>query len=97
MENKWHRQILSRMIFKNFFCIEFYSRVGEKGSSNQFNSNGIKPDLNISRYFKLLLQFLFHSKMSERQEYSCHFPIGILGQVWCLIVSTPDLSPLSYH
>ena len=24
----------------------------------------------------------------------CHFPIGILGQVWYLIVSIPDLSPL---
>ena len=23
----------------------------------------------------------------------CHFPIGILGQVWCLIVSFPDLCP----
>ena len=27
---------------------------------------------------------------------SCHFPIGILGQVWCLIVSIPDLCPRSY-
>ena len=27
---------------------------------------------------------------------SCHFPIGILGQVWCLIVSIPDLCPLFY-
>ena len=27
---------------------------------------------------------------------SCDFPIGILGQVWCLIVSIPDLCPLSY-
>ena len=26
----------------------------------------------------------------------CHFPICILGQVWCLIVSIPDLCPLSY-
>ena len=26
---------------------------------------------------------------------SCHFPIGILGQVWCLIVSIPDLCPPS--
>ena len=26
----------------------------------------------------------------------CHFPIGILGQVRCLIVSIPDLCPLSY-
>ena len=26
----------------------------------------------------------------------CHFPIGILGQVLCLIVSIPDLCPLSY-
>ena len=25
-----------------------------------------------------------------------HFPIGILGQVWCLIVSIPDLCLLSY-
>ena len=25
-----------------------------------------------------------------------HFPIGILGQVWCLIVSIPDLCRLSY-
>ena len=24
------------------------------------------------------------------------FPFGILGQVWCLIVSIPDLCPLSY-
>ena len=24
---------------------------------------------------------------------NCHFPIGILGQMWCLIVSIPDLSP----
>ena len=24
------------------------------------------------------------------------FPIAILGQVWCLIVSIPDLCPLSY-
>ena len=28
--------------------------------------------------------------------WSCRFPIGILGQVWCLIVSIPDLYPLSY-
>ena len=25
-----------------------------------------------------------------------YFLIGILGQVWCLIVSIPDLCPLSY-
>ena len=30
------------------------------------------------------------------QLYSCHFPISILGQVWCLIESIPDLGPLSY-
>ena len=27
---------------------------------------------------------------------SCHFPIGILGQVWYLIVSIPDLCNLTY-
>ena len=25
--------------------------------------------------------------------WCCHFLIGILGQVWCLIVSIPDLYP----
>ena len=30
------------------------------------------------------------------QEGSCHFRIGILGQVWYLIVLIPDLFPLSY-
>ena len=28
--------------------------------------------------------------------WCCHFPISILGQVWGLIVSIPDLCPLSY-
>ena len=28
--------------------------------------------------------------------WRCHFPIGMLGQVWCLIVLIPDLCPLSY-
>ena len=28
---------------------------------------------------------------------SCHFPIGILGQVWYLIVSIPDLCNLTYY
>ena len=27
---------------------------------------------------------------------NCHFPIGILGQVWCLIVSISDICPLPY-
>ena len=26
----------------------------------------------------------------------CYFPIGVLGQVWCLIVLISDLCPLSY-
>ena len=26
----------------------------------------------------------------------CHFPIGILGQVWYLIVTIPDLCALAY-
>ena len=28
--------------------------------------------------------------------YVCHFPIGILGQVWHWIVSIPDLCTLHY-
>ena len=28
--------------------------------------------------------------------YVCHFPIGILGQVWYLIVLIPDLCTLTY-
>ena len=26
----------------------------------------------------------------------CHFPIGILGQLWYLIVSIPDICTLTY-
>ena len=26
----------------------------------------------------------------------CHFPIGILGQVWYLILSIPDICTLAY-
>ena len=29
-------------------------------------------------------------------EFVSHFPIGILGQVWYLIVSIPDLCTLTY-
>ena len=28
--------------------------------------------------------------------FVCHFPIGILGQVWYLTVSIPDLCTLTY-
>ena len=28
--------------------------------------------------------------------FMSNFPIGILGQVWCSIVSIPDLCPLPY-
>ena len=27
----------------------------------------------------------------------CHFPIGILGQVWYLILLIPDLCTLAYY
>ena len=30
------------------------------------------------------------------QLWVCHFPFGILGQVWYLIVSIPDLYTLTY-
>ena len=30
------------------------------------------------------------------QLWVCHFPIGILGHVWYLIVSIPDLCTLTY-
>ena len=26
----------------------------------------------------------------------CRFPVGVLGQVWCLILSIPDLCTLTY-
>ena len=30
------------------------------------------------------------------QLWFCHFPIGILGQVWYMIVSIPDLCTLTF-
>ena len=38
---------------------------------------------------------LKRKKNSERQRV-CHFPIGILGQAWYLIVSIPDLCTRTY-
>ena len=26
----------------------------------------------------------------------CRFPVGVLGRVWCLVVSIPDLCTLTY-
>ena len=34
--------------------------------------------------------------MCHNLVWVCHFPIGILGQVWYLIVSFPDLCTLTY-
>ena len=28
--------------------------------------------------------------------YFCHFPIGVLGQLWLLIVSIPDIGSASF-
>ena len=38
------------------------------------------------------LQCLLRQKLRPEKDIS----LGILGQVWCLIVSIPDLCPLSY-
>ena len=35
-------------------------------------------------------------QMCILKTFYCHFPIGILCKVWCLVVSIPDLCPLSY-
>ena len=47
-----------------------------------------------------LLWFLnLHPPMFDLQWcllWVCHFPIGILGQVWYLIVSIPDLCTITY-
>ena len=53
-----------------------------------------------------LFYVLFYRTVFERADYvafvcdvylgRCHFPIRILGQVRCLIVSIPDLCPLSF-
>ena len=43
--------------------------------------------------------YIFSDRDFSRLWYltvSCHFPIGILGQVWYLIVSIPDLCTLTY-
>ena len=69
----------------------------------------IFPTFLICSYFSLLfhenalLSLLFHSKTSftrKNPEFfltiSVTFPCGILGQVWYLIVSFPDLCILSY-
>ena len=53
------------------------------------------------RYYDLISNFQVGLKSLLRQELSepdfyGHFPVGILGQVWYLIVSIPDLCTLTY-
>ena len=43
-----------------------------------------------------LNQLEFLALVCGVQLWVCHFPIGILGQVWYLIVSIPDLCTLTY-
>ena len=71
----------------------------------------IKLKLEIIRYFPILQYFyvcfiIFHDfillDLSQNalvcgvQLWVCHFCIGILGQVWYLIVSIPGLCTLTY-
>ena len=37
-----------------------------------------------------------HVQCMLKMSRVCHSPIGILGRVWCLIVSIPDLCTLTY-
>ena len=39
---------------------------------------------------------VIHANWKKVSICVCHFPIGILGQVWYLIVSIPDLCTLTY-
>ena len=61
----------------------------------------------ISPHFHLMLLFFQSSGLCVQSPsiipvpgyplcLVCHFPIGILGQVWYLIVSIPDLCTLTY-
>ena len=53
-------------------------------------------------YFLIILTYFSDwSKLSPHSSFMalklcCHFPIGILGQVWYLIVSIPNLCTLTY-
>ena len=52
-------------------------------------------------WYVIYLSFLrrctkFGLKSLKMTLWVCHFPIGILGQVWYLIVSIPDLCTLTY-
>ena len=53
-----------------------------------------------SVYMRLVVTFWeradFLALVSGVKLRVCHFPIGILGQVWYLIVSIPDLCTLTY-
>ena len=44
----------------------------------------------------LFLAWPIQSSFCSWGDMVCHFPIGILGQVWYLIVSIPDLCNLTY-
>ena len=55
-------------------------------------------DIVIKSFHKIFSLTLFILMLSEIFGIlmGCHFPYGVLGQVWYLIVSIPDLYLLSY-
>ena len=63
--------------------------------------------LNLSSWCLVMVEWLFLAVprgclqfvivvFPDHTHYFCHFPIGIRGQVWYLIVSIPDLCTLTY-
>ena len=50
---------------------------------------------NVISYSNLFILIDLGSRLWCLQ-WVCHFPIGILGQVWYLIVSIPDLCTFTY-
>ena len=59
------------------------------------HETGLNPPVNIFTDLSKAVLLLWSSWLlfvMSNCEVVTYFPIGILGQVWCLIVSIPDIS-----
>ena len=60
---------------------------GGGGGGRPDREGGIRTSLSIPQVLRIY---------AHQRKTLIHFPIGILGQVWYLIVSIPDLCTLTY-
>ena len=96
MLNGWVDEILPRASLQQWDTPNCVCNVGDRSYVHPTNEHTIfrtPVDLNLEQIMSMLV---FQTAHCNEFLKVCHFPIGILGQVWYLIVSIPDLCTITY-